>query len=66
MKTFPSVNLIDFHMTNYPSSIYAEIEEFCSENEFTVDYFLEEFARNEEQIRKPFSAYRGRSPLSER
>jgi len=66
MDNFPTVNPTDFHMTNYPSSIYAEIEQFCSENEFTVDYFLEEFAVNEEQIRKPFSSYRGRSPLSER
>ena len=54
------------NMTNHPESLYAEIEQFCKENEFTVDYFLEEFARNEEQIRKPFSVYRGRSVLSER
>ena len=46
---FPTVNPTDFHMTNYDSSIYAEIEEFCAKNEFTVDYFLSEFARNEEQ-----------------
>ena len=46
--------------------MYAQIEQFCAENEFTVDYFLEEFAVNEEQIRKPFSVWRGRSPISER
>jgi hypothetical protein len=49
-------------MTNYDSSIYSEIEKFCNENEFTVDYFLQEFARNEEQIRRP---WRGRGGLSE-
>jgi len=59
---FPSVNPTDFHMTNYDSSIYSEIEQFCNENEFTVDYFLQEFARNEEQIRRP---WRGRGGLSE-
>ena len=63
MNTFPTVNPTDFHMTNYPSSIYAEIEKFCEENEFTVDYFLSEFAREEEQIRRP---WRGRGGLSER
>ncbi len=66
MDTFPTVNLTDFHMQNYPSTMYAQIEQFCAENEFTVDYFLEEFAVNEEQIRKPFSVWRGRSPISER
>ena len=39
MNTFPTVNSTDFHMTNYDSSIYSEIEQFCKENEFTVDYF---------------------------
>ena len=62
MQSFPSVNPTDFHMTNYDSSIYAEIEEFCAKNEFTVDYFLSEFAREEEQIRRP---WRGRGGLSE-
>ena len=65
MKTFPTVNPTDFHMTNYDPSIYSEIEKFCSENEFTVDYFLSEFAQNEQQIRRPFSAWRGRGGLSE-
>ena len=63
---FPSVNPTDFHMTNYPPGIYAEIEEFCKENEFTVDYFLSEFAQEREKLQKPFQAYRGRSPISER
>ena len=65
MKNFPTVNSTDFHMQNYPASIYSEIETFCNENEFTVDYFLQEFAQNEEQIRRPFNAYRGRSPLND-
>ena len=65
MQTFPTVNLTDFHMTNYPSSIYSEIEAFCNENEFTVDYFLQEFAQKEEQLQRPFNAYRGRSPLND-
>ena len=65
MTTFPTVNPTDFHMTNYPASIYSEIETFCNENEFTVDYFLSEFATNKEQIREPFRAYRGRSPLND-
>ena len=62
---FPSVNPTDFHMTNYPSEIYAEIETFCNENEFTVDYFLSEFAQQEDQLQRPFTAYRGRSPLND-
>ena len=62
---FPSVNPTDFHMTNYPASIYSEIEQFCEENEFTVDYFLSEFAQKEEQLQRPFNAYRGRSPLND-
>ena len=66
MNTFPTVNPTDFHMTNYPSSIYAEIEKFCEENEFTVDYFLSEFAQQESQLQRPFSAWRGRGGLSER
>ena len=66
MKNFPSVNKTDFHMTNYPASIYSEIEQFCKENEFTVDYFLNEFAQQEQQLQRPFRAYRGRSPISER
>ena len=45
MNNFPTVNPTDFHMTNYPASIYSEIETFCNENEFTVDYFLQEFAQ---------------------
>ena len=53
-------------MNSYDPSIYSEIEKFCSENEFTVDYFLSEFAQNEQQIRRPFSAWRGRGGLSER
>ena len=65
MDTFPTVNPIDFHMTNYDPSIYAEIEEFCTKNEFTVDYFLQEFSQNEQQIRRPFNAWRGRGALSE-
>ena len=65
MNSFPKVNTTDFHMTNYDSSIYAEIETFCKENEFTVDYFLQEFAVNETQIRRPFSAWRGRSMLND-
>ena len=62
---FPSVNPTDFHMTNYPSEIYAEIETFCNENEFTVDYFLSEFAQQEDQLQRPFTAYRRRSALSD-
>ena len=65
MKSFPTVNPTDFHMTNYPESIYAEIETFCNENEFTVDYFLQEFAQQEDQLQRPFRAYRGRSPLND-
>jgi len=65
MDTFPTVNPTDFHMQNYPSEIYAEIEEFCSKNEFTVDYFLQEFAQREQQLQRPFNAYRGRSPLND-
>ena len=75
MKTFPTVNPTDFHMTNYPASIYSEIEQFCNENEFTVDYFLSEFAQQEDQLQRPFNAYvldghhrvayRGRSPLND-
>jgi len=65
MKSFPSVNLTDFHMTNYDSSIYSEIEQFCNENEFTVDYFLSEFAQKEEQLQRPFTAYRRRGALSD-
>ena len=65
MNTFPTVNPTDFHMTNYDSSIYSEIEQFCSENEFTVDYFLSEFAQNEAKLQRPFSAWRGRGGLSE-
>jgi len=53
-------------MTEHPASLYAEIEQFCKENQFTVGYFLDEYAVNEQQIRKPFSKYRGRSVLSER
>ena len=63
---FPTVNPTDFHMTNYDSSIYSEIEQFCSDNEFTVDYFLSEFAQQEQQLQRPFTAWRGRSGLSER
>ena len=65
MNSFPSVNPTDFHMTNYPASIYAEIETFCNENEFTVDYFLSEFAKQEDQLQRPFTAYRGRSLLND-
>ena len=65
MKSFPSVNPTDFHMQNYPASIYSEIETFCNENEFTVDYFLQEFAQKEDQLQRPFRAYRGRSPLND-
>ena len=53
-------------MIEHPASLYAEIEQFCKENQFTVGYFLDEYAVNEQQIRKPFSKYRGRSVLSER
>ena len=56
---FPSVNPTDFHMTNYPASIYAEIETFCNENEFTVDYFLSEFAQQEQKLQRPFNEFRG-------
>ena len=66
MQSFPTVNPTDFHMTNYDPSIYAEIEQFCSDNEFTVDYFLSEFAQQESQLQRPFSAWRGRGGLSER
>ena len=66
MKTFPSVNPTDFHMNSYSPSIYTEIETFCNENEFTVDYFLSEFAQKEEQLQRPFTAWRGRGGLSER
>ncbi len=67
MDTFPTVNPTDFHMTNYPASIYSEIEQFCKENEFTVDYFLQEFAQETEKLQRPFRAYayRGRSPLND-
>jgi len=65
MTSFPSVNPTDFHMNSYPASIYSEIETFCNENEFTVDYFLSEFARQEDQLQRPFTAYRGRSPLND-
>ena len=65
MNSFPKVNITDFHMQNYPASIYSEIETFCNENEFTVDYFLSEFARQEDQLQRPFTAYRGRSPLND-
>ncbi len=65
MQSFPSVNPTDFHMTNYPASIYSEIETFCKENEFTVDYFLSEFAQQEHQLQRPFTAWRGRGGLSE-
>ena len=60
---FPTVNPTDFHMNSYSPSIYSEIETFCNENEFTVDYFLSEFAQQEDQLQRPFRAYRGRSPL---
>ena len=63
---FPTVNPTDFHMTNYDSSIYSEIAQICSDNEFTVDYFLSEFAQQESQLQRPFSAWRGRGGLSER
>ena len=46
---FPTVNPTDFHMNSYSPSIYSEIETFCNENEFTVDYFLSEFAQKEDQ-----------------
>ena len=65
MKNFPTVNPTDFHMNSYSPSIYSEIETFCNENEFTVDYFLSEFARQEDQLQRPFRAYRGRSPLND-
>ena len=65
MNTYPTVNLIDFHMNSYPASIYSEIETFCNENEFTVDYFLSEFAQKEDQLQRPFRAWRGRGALSE-
>ena len=66
MQSFPTVNPTDFHMNSYDPSIYAEIEQFCSDNEFTVDYFLSEFAQQESQLQRPFSAWRGRGGLSER
>ena len=62
---FPSVNPTDFHMTNYPASIYSEIETFCKENEFTVDYFLSEFAQQEDQLQRPFTAFRRRGALTD-
>ena len=65
MNTYPTVNPIDFHMNSYPASIYSEIETFCNENEFTVDYFLSEFAQKEDQLQRPFRAYRRRSALSD-
>ena len=65
MKSFPTVNPTDFHMNSYSPSIYSEIETFCNENEFTVDYFLSEFARQEDQLQRPFTAYRGRSALND-
>ena len=65
MNRYPTVNSIDFHMNSYPASIYSEIEQFCSENEFTVDYFLQEFAQQEQQLQRPFNAYRGKSPLND-
>ena len=65
MKNFPSVNKTDFHMTNYPASIYSEIEQFCKENEFTVDYFLQEFAQDERQLKRPFNACRGLGALND-
>ena len=65
MKSFPTVNPTDFHMNSYSPSIYAEIETFCNENEFTVDYFLSEFAKQEDQLQRPFTAYRGRSALND-
>ena len=65
MNSFPKVNINDFHMQNYPASIYTEIETFCNENEFTVDYFLSEFAKQEDQLQRPFTAYRGRSALND-
>ena len=65
MPTFPTVNPTDFHMQNYPASIYTEIETFCNENEFTVDYFLQEFAQKEEQLQRPFTAYRRRGALTD-
>ena len=54
------------NMTEHPTSLYAESEEFCKDNQFSVGYFLDEYAINEQQIRRPFNAYRGRSALSER
>jgi len=65
MQTFPTVNLTDFHMNSYSPSIYSEIETFCNENEFTVDYFLNEFARQEDQLQRPFTAYRRRGALTD-
>ena len=65
MKSFPTVNPTDFHMNSYSPSIYSEIETFCNENEFTVDYFLSEFAQKEDQLQRPFRAWRGRGALSE-
>ena len=65
MNSFPKVNINDFHMQNYPASIYTEIETFCNENEFTVDYFLSEFTRQEDQLQRPVTAYRGRSALND-
>ena len=65
MNSFPKVNITDFHMQNYHASIYSEIETFCNENEFTVDYFLSEFAKQEDQLQRPFTAYRGRSALND-
>ena len=65
MKSFPTVNPTDFHMQNYPASIYSEIETFCNENEFTVDYFLSEFAQQEQQLQRPFTAFRRRGALTD-
>ena len=65
MKNFPSVNKTDFHMTNYPASIYSEIEQFCKENEFTVEYFLHEFAQEERKLKRHFNAWRGRGALND-
>ena len=65
MNSFPKVNITDFHMQNYPASIYSEIETFCNENEFTVDYFLQEFAQQEQQLQRPFTAFRRRGALTD-
>ena len=57
MNSFPKVKINDFHMQNYPASIYSEIETFCN--------FLSECARQEDQLQRPFTAYRGRSALND-